>query len=156
MIAETLGTPDVVIQARAAVGEGPVIDRRTGRLCWVDIENGVLFENDLSTGEQKATKAGTMLGAAVPREVERGFAVAVADGFGLLVNGLFELLDPVLPEPFLRMNDAKCDSLGRLWAGSTHTRFLPGRGALHRWDGVGPSTVVASGLTLPNGMGWNI
>jgi sugar lactone lactonase YvrE len=53
------------------------------------------------------------------------------------------------------MNDAKCDSRGRLWAGSTHMQFTPGVGALHRWDGRAPSTVVATGFSLPNGLGWN-
>ena len=28
-------------------------------------------------------------------------------------------------------------------------------GALHRWDGAGPSLLTADGLTLPNGLGWN-
>lgn len=146
--------PDVAIRAAAETGEGPVLDRRTGRLCWVDIPAGVLFEDDLTTGEQRSTALGTMLGAAAPRAADEGFAVAVSDGFGLLVDGNLELSDPVLPEPHRRMNDAKCDSAGRLWAGSTHMEFEPGAGALHCWSGDGPSHVVASGLTLPNGLGW--
>jgi len=47
-----LPAPDVVISARAAVGEGPVFDHRTGRLCWVDITEGILYQADLSTGDQ--------------------------------------------------------------------------------------------------------
>jgi len=53
------------------------------------------------------------------------------------------------------MNDAKCDSAGRLWAGSNHMEFLPGVGTLHKWDGSSPSTVVTDGLILPNGLGWS-
>ena len=45
---EVLPQPDVLIAAQAAVGEGPVIDHRTARLCWVDIVEGMLYENDLS------------------------------------------------------------------------------------------------------------
>jgi sugar lactone lactonase YvrE len=66
-----------------------------------------------------------------------------------------EIVDPVLPEAHRRMNDAKCDSAGRLWAGSNHMEFVPGIGALHRWDGSSPGTVVLDGLILPNGLGWN-
>ena len=33
--------------------------------------------------------------------------------------------------------------------------FVPGVGALHRWDGIEPSTTVATGFILPNGLGWN-
>ncbi len=153
---EVLNQPDVVIRAQAAVGEGPVWDHRTGRLCWVDIVNGMLFENDLDSGQQAQTSIGTLLGAAAPRMHEEGFAVAVADGFGLLVDGSLILSDPVLPELDRRMNDAKCDSQGRLWAGSTHLDFVPGIGALHRWDGHNPSTIIATGFSLPNGLGWNI
>lgn len=152
---EVFAQPDVVIPARATVGEGPVFDRRSGRLCWVDIDNGMLFENDLETGEQTHSTLPTLLGAAAPRSSHDGFAVAVADGFGLVVNGELQLLDPVLPEPYRRMNDAKCDSQGRLWAGSTHKEFVPGVGALHRWDGHAASTVMATGFSLPNGLGWN-
>lgn len=148
--------PDVVIRARAETGEGPVIDRRTGRLCWVDIPRGMLVENDLDTGDQTVTPLGTMLGAAAPRAVHAGFAVAVAEGFGLLVDGELTMVDPVLPEADRRMNDAKCDSSGRLWAGSTRLDFAPGGGALHCWSGDRPSRVVASGLTLPNGLGWDV
>lgn len=147
--------PDVIIRARAETGEGPVLDRRTGRLCWVDIPRGVLFENDLDTGDQVGTDVGTILGAAAPRAINDGFAVAVAEGFGLLVDGELTVLDPVLPEAHRRMNDAKCDSSGRLWAGSTHMDLVPGHGSLHCWSGDQPSRLVASGFTLPNGLGWN-
>lgn len=152
---DVLPPPDVVIRAQATVGEGPVWDQRTGRLCWVDINNGLLFENDLATGEQARWSMGTLLGAAAPRARDEGFAVAVSDGLGLFAAGELQLLDPVLPEPHRRMNDAKCDSHGRLWAGSTHTEFVAGLGALHRWDGRTPSKVMASGFSLPNGLGWN-
>jgi sugar lactone lactonase YvrE len=150
-----LPTPDVVVPARAVVGEGPVFDERTGRLCWVDINEGMLLENDLTNGTQTVTQLSMMLGAAAPRAHAPGFAVAVADGFGFVQNGKLEIVDPVLPEAHRRMNDAKCDSAGRLWAGSNHMEFVPGIGALHRWDGSSPGTVVLDGLILPNGLGWN-
>lgn len=147
--------PDVVIRSDAETGEGPVIDRRTGRLAWVNLPHGTLFETDLATNETRATSLDTMLGAAVPRAAQPGFAVAVSDGFGLLADGELEVVDRVLPEPHRRMNDAKCDSFGRLWAGSTHTEYVAGAGMLHCWSGSEPSRVILTGLTLPNGIGWN-
>ena len=89
-----------------------------------------------------------MVGAVAPREQAEGFAVAVADGFGYWTSGQLDITDPLLPEPHRRMNDAKCDSRGRLWAGSTHMQFVPGVGTLHRWDG-GPSSVTMAGWTHP-------
>ena len=151
----TLPPPDVLIPARAVVGEGPVIDRRTGRLCWVDIEEGILHEDDLTASRPPVTSAlSTQLGAAAPRATGAGFAVAVADGFGYWADGRLSVTEHVLPEPDRRMNDAKCDSAGRLWAGSTHTAYVAGVGALHRWDGS-RSTVVRTGFHLPNGLGWS-
>jgi len=147
--------PDVVIRAEASVGEGPVWDHRSGRLCWVDIDNGILYENDLGSGEQRVLSVGMMLGAVAPRASEPGFAAAVKDGFGLIVDGELSLVHPMLRGTEHRMNDAKCDSRGRLWAGSTEIGFRERAGALHRWDGHGHIAEMAKGLTLPNGIGWN-
>lgn len=149
-----LRAPDVVLRAAATVGEGPVWDARSGRFCWVDLAEGTLFESDIETGDTMSTGTGTLLGAAVPRASAEGFAVAVSDGFGLLVGGVLTVVDPVLPEPGLRMNDGKCDASGRFWAGSNALDFGDGEGRLHVWSNDGPSTVEAEGLTLPNGLGW--
>lgn len=153
---EILPAPDVLITADAQVGEGPVIDERTGRLCWVDIVEGMIYEHDLQESRQvTAAAVGTMVGAIAPCAGRPGFAAAVADGFGYYASGRLTITDRVLPEPHRRMNDGKCDSAGRLWAGSTHMEFVPGAGCLHRWDGNSPSVTVAGGFTLPNGLGWN-
>jgi sugar lactone lactonase YvrE len=146
--------PRPIIRAEARVGEGPVIDPRTGRLCWVDILSGDLLQSTLDTGETERWRFDTYVGAIAPRVTQPGFAVAAAEGFGFAVDGELVIEDPVLPDPALRMNDAKCDPSGRLWAGSNDLEFAEGRGALHRWDGKAASTVVRRGLTLPNGLGW--
>lgn len=146
---------DVIIASDAQVGEGPVLDPRTGELIWVDLSEGILFESELTSGRLRATPVGRSLGAAIPRSHGPGFAVAVAEGFGTVVDGHFSLLDPALNDPAWRMNDAKCDALGRLWAGSTRVDFTRAEGAIHRWDGGSSSIRVAEGFTLPNGLGWN-
>jgi sugar lactone lactonase YvrE len=152
----TYPSPDVVIPGTAQVGEGPVFDARTARLCWVDIDNGRLHETDLGTGSTATSEVGMMLGAVAPRGHQPGFAAAAEAGFGLIRGGVLDIIDPVLPESYRRMNDAKCDSRGRMWAGSNHMQFEPKVGALHRWDGLGPSTLIAGGFTLPNGIGWDV
>ncbi|MFD3927660.1 SMP-30/gluconolactonase/LRE family protein [Streptomyces sp. NPDC058614] len=137
------------------VGEGPVFDPRTGRLVWVDIYGCKVYEDDLSSGRQTVTEVGMMVGAVAPRAEHEGFVAAVSDGFGFIVDGELKVVDPVLPEPNLRMNDGKVDSRGRFWAGSNDMKFAPDQGRLHRWDGESPSVVEVGGLVLPNGLGWN-
>lgn len=148
------GEPEVVIHAAAEVGEGPVLDPRSGLLAWVDIPAGRLHLSEPRSGGDRVTRYGTILGAVAPRIVP-GWAAAVSEGFAIIDEGLITVADPVLPESWRRMNDAKCDSRGRMWAGSTALDFRPGAGALHRWDGRGPSKVMADSLTLPNGLGWS-
>lgn len=146
---------EVFVTARAEVGEGPVLDQRSGRVVWVDIPEGKVFESDPDGATRTLMAAPLSVGAVAPREHTNGFAVACADGFGILEHSELTISDRVLPSPEYRMNDAKVDSRGRLWAGSTHINFIPGLGRLHRWDGVAASTVMASGFTLPNGIGWS-
>ncbi len=81
----------VLIEAEAEVGEGPVIDPRTGKLCWVDIPAGHLFQSALITGDTERWTMGMSLGAVAPRANHDGFAVAVAQvfGFAYLAGGAF-------------------------------------------------------------------
>ncbi len=147
--------PDLIIRASATVGEGPVWDPRTNRLCWVDITGGQLYEDDLVGGSQRVSETGTLLGAALPRAHQDGFAVAVREGFGFWRDGAISVVDAVHEGSDRRMNDAKCDSRGRLWAGSLSMSGALATGELRRWTGGEPSAVVRSGFDLPNGIGWS-
>lgn len=150
-----LPAPSLLVDVPNEVGEGPLIDPRSGALVWVDMTAGIVHVYDPATAGLTTTAVPTILGAVAARATGSGFAAATANGFGLIDNGTLVMLDRCLPEPELRMNDAKCDARGRLWAGSTELAFEPGRGRLHCWDGVAPSTVAAEGFTLPNGLGWS-
>jgi sugar lactone lactonase YvrE len=52
------------------------------------------------------------------------------------------------------MNDAKCDPVGRLWAGSMAFDFRPGAASLYRLDRTGITRVLTD-LTISNGLGWS-
>ncbi len=148
-------TPEIAVRSTVDLGEGPVWDIRTNRLCWVDLLGGVLHEDDLEDGSGQTTATGTLLGAAAPREAAEGFGVAVREGFGLLAGGVLTLEDAVLSGTDHRMNDAKCDSRGRLWAGSLSTSGASATGALWCWSGGASSRRVLDGFDLPNGIGWS-
>jgi sugar lactone lactonase YvrE len=148
--------PEIAVRAAAETGEGPVWDARTGQLVWVDIPAGLLHRSDVSTGADTAAAVGMMLGAVAVAGAS-GWAAAAEDGFGLIdAAGRLDLMHRALPEPGTRMNDAACDSRGRMWAGSLGPGVAPGTGMLHCWERGQPPRVVLRGLTLPNGIAWSL
>lgn len=144
----------VAVSVSARVGEGPVWDARADRLHWVDILAGAVHTSDLRSGDTVSVVVPTLVGGAAPRDLG-GFVAATAEGFALISEtGALDVRCPILGEGS-RMNDAKCDAQGRLWAGSTDLHSRPGAGALHVLEPDWSTRLVLEGLTLPNGMGWS-
>ena len=144
----------IVANAQARVGEGPVWDRGAQTLHWVDILAGQIHSSDLATRRTTTLTVPTLVGAVAPRATG-GFVAATAEGFAeVTTRGDMRDRVKILPDG-VRMNDAKCDSRGRFWAGSTAMDFAPGRGALHLLDTDWTSRIVLDDLTLPNGLGWS-
>lgn len=141
----------VAVQSSSRVGEGPVW--YAGRLHWVDILSGDVHVSDLGTGTSTTVHVPTWVGAAVPM-IGGGYVAATREGFATIVDGTLDTFGPFLPTG-TRMNDAKCDPAGRLWAGSCAEDFARGAGALHRLDADWSHHTVVEGLTQPNGLGWS-
>lgn len=146
---------ELVVDAHAALGEGPIWDARTGELLWVDIMPGLVHRYHPASGADRIFGVGRPIGAIVPRAaggyafaVQEGFAVGDADGV-TVVAAVNEGLDGV------RMNDGACDGAGRFWAGSMHMEDRPGGGALYRLDADGSATTVLPAVTISNGIGWS-
>ncbi len=145
--------PELLVQWDAHTGEGPVVDGDL--LHWVDIPTGAVHRTNLKSLETESFTLGLSVGAAIPVESKNAYAVAYENGFGLVENGELQPIHTFLSDPNLRMNDAKCDARGRMWAGSCHNDFIAGVGKLHRWDGEASHKVMVENLALPNGLGWN-
>ncbi|GAA5187626.1 SMP-30/gluconolactonase/LRE family protein [Rugosimonospora acidiphila] len=144
----------MAIHGTAKVGEGPVWDPAGDRLHWVDIPAGHVHTSDPATGRTSTIALPTHVGAAVPRR-EGGFVAATSAGFAAVdAGGAMTVRRAILPDG-QRMNDAKCDRHGRLWAGSTTMDFQPGEGALHVLMPDWTTRVLLNGLTLPNGLDWS-
>ena len=58
-------------------------------------------------------------------------------------------------EPRTRMNDAACDALGRLWAGTMDLEESEPIGALYRLAANDEAATALPGLTVSNGLGWS-
>jgi sugar lactone lactonase YvrE len=146
---------DLVHDAHAQLGEGPIWDARAGELLWVDIMAGIVHRLDPATSADRALDAGQPVGAVVPR-ASGGYALALRDGYAVADDAGVRLVAPVDEgRRDLRMNDGACDSAGRFWAGTMHLDEVHGAGALYRLDADGAVETMLAGVTISNGIGWS-
>jgi sugar lactone lactonase YvrE len=149
---------ELILDAQAQVGEGPVWDDANGTLVWVDIMGHRVHRYDPAAGRDSATDVGQPVGAAVLRRDQPGLVLALRDGFAVLDegSGRVDLVAAVEADvPSTRMNDGKCDPGGRFWAGTMAFDVTPGVAALYR---LGPDfqvTRVIDNITLSNGLDWS-
>ncbi|MBM4437608.1 MAG: SMP-30/gluconolactonase/LRE family protein, partial [Actinobacteria bacterium] len=71
---------ELVLDAQAEVGEGPVWDARSARLLWVDILRSRVHTYDPVARRDSFVDVGRHVGAVVPRQ-SGGYVLALADGF---------------------------------------------------------------------------
>ncbi|MDP9286377.1 MAG: SMP-30/gluconolactonase/LRE family protein [Actinomycetota bacterium] len=150
-------TAELVVDARAELGEGPLWDARTGELLWVDIMCGVVHRFDPASGADRPFETGQSVGAVAPRAAG-GYVLAVRDGFALADDGgtVGLLAEVEADRPETRMNDGACDSRGRFWAGTMHLDCTTCAGSLYRLDPGGVVTAMLTDVTISNGIGWSL
>jgi sugar lactone lactonase YvrE len=150
---------ELAIHARDAIGEAPIWDAEAQRLLWVDHQRGIVHEarNDgWHWRETHQWRFERLIAAALPRArggtaIVGALRVDVLDASGRMTPFVQIDADPQRE----RLNDAKCDRLGRLWAGSLAIDFRRGAAALYRIDADGRVHTVLQGLTLANGLDWS-
>jgi sugar lactone lactonase YvrE len=154
----TAGEVELVLDARAELGEGPLWDGRRGRLFWVDILRGRVHAFDPASGGCRSWEVGRSVGVAVPAD-SGGLVLGTSDGFGRLdlETGRFTLIAEVEADrPDQRMNDGKCDAAGRLWAGTMALDCRACAGSLYRLDRDGRVQVMRRDVTISNGLDWSL
>jgi len=149
--------PELAAAVANKVGEGPVwlVDQQ--RLLWVDITGQLLQWFDSATGGVETFAVGRDVGAVAPAESGK-LVAAVGDGFLAVDPELrsTELVAPVeADQPANRMNDGKCDTRGRFWAGTMGYDLRPGAAALYRLNGDCTVDTVLKPVTLSNGLDWS-
>ena len=148
---------ELVLDARADLGEAPSWDADARLLIWVDITNGLVHRFDPETARDEVFEIGQPVGAAVPTSSGR-FALAANSGFLFLdpaTGEIDQIAELEAPEPGTGMNDGKCDPAGRFWAGTKDTGGHGPVGALYRLDTEKQLTRVVTGVTISNGLGWS-
>ncbi|HVE91317.1 MAG TPA: SMP-30/gluconolactonase/LRE family protein [Actinomycetota bacterium] len=144
---------ELVVDAKARLGEGPLWDHRDRVLWWLDVEGQRIHRLDPSSGESTSLQVATKVSALALRRAG-GLVAAVADGFAAVgADGSLEQLASVQhADPEGRMNDGKCDSSGRFWAGSMS--MSGPLGVLYRLDPGGAVRTMLSDVSISNGMAW--
>src|SRR4051794_17397869 len=108
------------IDQRCEVGESPYWDWVDKRLLWIDVYAGRIHEQRLD-GSVATIQLDGPVGAVAAR-AGGGLVAALADGVALFdtFNDLERFIPVEADLPDHRLNDAKVDRLGRLWAGTMH------------------------------------
>ena len=148
----------LVLDARADLGEGPLWDPVTRRLLWVDVISSLVHTFDPHTGLDTVCDVGAHVGAVVMR-TNGGLILAQRHGFTRLDPGAASpvtVAEPADHPATNRFNDGKCDPAGRFWAGTMAYDGATGAGSLYRLDPDGRVTSMAQGLTIANGLAWDL
>jgi sugar lactone lactonase YvrE len=153
-------TATLVIDARDILGEGPAWDATAGRIVWSDNVAGTIREAR-STGsgawrETRQWKLARSVGAAIPRAAGGLIVVAGTEVLILSEAGDCEHFARIDADATrVQLNDARCDSQGRLWAGTLAPDFTEGLGALYRIDSNGSVTTMLNSVSISNGLDWS-
>jgi sugar lactone lactonase YvrE len=151
------GDVELILDARADLGEAPSWDADAQRLLWVDITKGLVHRFDTGTGRDDAFEVGQPVGAAVPTSSGR-LALAANSGFLVLDPATGEI-EPIVEledaQPGTGMNDGRCDPAGRFWAGTKDVEGRKPLGSLYRLNVDHRLTKVLTDVTISNGLGWS-
>ena len=147
---------ELILNAKATLGEGPAWDSKTQTLYWVDI-----LEKRIYAGTQILAQLDDVIGCLAPRknghlilslsgaEGRLGFADLEPDTAQLTV---LTTLDEIQTN---RVNDGKCDPAGRFLAGTMDMNEKDPNGALYSFDGK-QVTRLLDGITISNGLAWSV
>lgn len=145
---------ELLLDAKAELGEGPRWHGGEQRLYWVDIARNELHRLDPATGRDEVRTFDAPVGCYAFMN-GGGLVLAMKDGFATLADW------DAAPQPFgpqifadrpdLRFNDGRTDPMGRFWAGSVNMAKSAQDAALYRLDADGGVTEVEGGMLTCNG-----
>lgn len=147
---------NLLLDAKAELGEGPLWDEREGVLYWVDILGATLNRYDPKTNTNQSFDVGQHVGTVVLDE-SGGILLAVKDGFARFDPVTETLAILATPEAQIegnRFNDGKADPAGRFWAGTMAYDGTPHAGSLYCLDTDGTVRKQESDVTISNGIVW--
>ncbi len=150
-----MSQPELILDIKNQLGEGPMWDVDAQIFYWVDILGHAFHSLNPATGEHQRYDIGQPVGTVVLRQ-QGGFVLALRDGlafYDAATGKLDTIIDPEADRPESRFNDGAVDRQGRLWAG-TMDQGQP-ISALYRLDTDLSLHTMETGIITSNGIGWS-
>jgi L-arabinonolactonase len=148
---------ELLIDAHAELGEGPLWDVAEQRLFWIDSLGARVHSCDADGGAPRSWEVPEHIGSLALRQTG-GAIVSLRDGFYALdfVSGACrKLADPDPGKPRIRMNDGKVDHQGRFVAGYMDYEERDPICGLFRLDPGGSVAKLDEGIVCSNGPCWS-
>ncbi|BBH22277.1 hypothetical protein Back11_36220 [Paenibacillus baekrokdamisoli] len=148
---------ELFLDAEAILAEGPCWNAEQGKLYWVDIQGEKFCRVDPRTGLNEVFPIGKPVGAVVCAGGER-VMLATKDGFesyDCSTQQLTSVVDPEAHLPENRFNDGKCDSAGRLWAGTMEAVEVHVCGSLYVLEADCSYRKMHDDVFVSNGLAWS-
>jgi len=139
---------------RCQLGEGPRWVAAENAVYWVDILAPAIHRLALNDLSVRSWDMPERIGWLIERADRPGFIAGLQSGFVELKLDPFSITPIVDPEPQLpgnRMNDAKTDARGRIWAGTMDAEEATESGSLYCLDTDFSITRLDSGYRVTNG-----
>lgn len=148
---------ELVLDARAELGEGPIWDAAAARLLWVDILQGRVHRFDPITRQDEIRNVGRPVGTVAPAR-DGSLVMATSRGFERLdweTGHVTTIAEVEADLPGNRMNDGACDPAGRFWAGTMPLDEKRATGSLYRLDPDGRVSRMVGDISISNGIAWS-
>jgi sugar lactone lactonase YvrE len=141
---------ELVLDAKATLGEGPAWDAKTQTLYWIDI-----LEKRIYAGTELLAELDDLIGCLAPRK-NGNLILGTRRGFADLepVTGKSTVLATLNEPANNRLNDGKCDPAGRFIAGTMDMDEKVPAGSLYSYDG-NQTQVLLKNITISNGLAWS-
>jgi L-arabinonolactonase len=146
----------VVHQGADLIGECPTWNVDENALYWIDTRRPSIHRRD-SDGNVKTWKMPTGMGAFAFRK-SGGLIAGMQNGFCFIdldQNRVEPIYDPEPDMPENRMNDGKCDEMGRFWIGSRDAEGKYPTASLYRLDPDLTCHKMDSGIIISNALAFS-
>ncbi len=148
-----------ILDTQCQLGEGAIWNSKTGELYFIDIEGKKLFTFKESTKKLSIFDVGERIGTVVPTHDPNKVIIPLQNGifeFDLKSKEKTLLSNPEEKRTKNRMNDGKCDPIGRLWVGSMHLDQTEGDASLYKIERDGTFETMIKKVTISNGIAWSL